>query len=131
LPRLLARSASRFAPRLAEALLAQDMPQTPAGEVTEAATGVGSRIASMPDVLRTGAGVASWLALGCLHVLVGRPGVHEADVVTTAQVRRLARANVPVVGEFLRLCRGLALAEIYELQTRQPSPHAAPQTGAI
>ncbi|GAA2814719.1 hypothetical protein [Crossiella cryophila] len=102
LPALLGRVAAALAPKVTEALLRMELPEASVAQRAAAVAHVRGAILGMPDLLRCGVAVAAVGYLVARRVL--GPGV--------------ARLNLPVVAEFVRLTRGLGLAGAFEREHR-------------
>ena len=99
---------------VAVALLARDLPDTTDAERRGAAAYVDRSVAAMPDTTRLGLRVASGVMVVLLSV-VGRgwfPGLDPGARARAAA--RVSTLRVPVVGEYVKLTRGLALVSVYE-----------------
>jgi hypothetical protein len=108
------------------ALVSVDVEQVGPHEVDAAGRYVQESIENMPDTLRFGVRTAGTACLGLLTVL-GRgrfSGLPEAR--RREAVSGLARLSLPVVGEYVRLVRGLGLVSVYEGR----STHAHPESAA-
>jgi hypothetical protein len=88
---------------VAEVLLVDLLPGLPAGDRFATVDFVARRIDALPSPLRLG--VALVTAVYC--VLLAVPG-------GPSLVRTLARAPLPLLGEYPRLVRSLALAFVFE-----------------
>lgn len=88
---------------VAEVLLVDLLPGLPAGDLATTAGFVARRIDGLPAPLRLGVAVVT-LLYRALLALPGGPRL----------VRVLARRPLPLVGEYPRLVRSLALAFVFE-----------------
>lgn len=102
LPALLGRMAGALAPSVTKGLLRMELPEATAEQRAAAVAHVRGAVLGMPDLLRCGVGVA---ALGYL-------------VARWVFGPRVARLNLPLVAEFVRLTRGLGLAGAFERERR-------------
>lgn len=116
-PEVVGRAAVELAPAMTECLLTGDAPDATAREVSAAAGAVRRGVAAMPDLLRAGAGLAARAVGAGLSVSARRRFTALPAAARAPHARRLARANIPVAAEFVRLSRGLGLAELYESRT--------------
>ena len=94
---------------VARAVLALLLPELPDDAAARAADRVAAQVDAMPDVTRTGVRVAERACLAALGVAAGGPfGTADAGRRSTA-VDRVQRLRLPLVGDYLRLVRSLAL----------------------
>lgn len=71
----------------------------------------------MPDLMRLGVQIAGTVSYVVLSLLALRPFRRVAVARQAALVARLAKVSLPVVGEYIRLTRGLGLAAVVEART--------------
>jgi len=84
------------------------------GEVEEAGRYVEESVQGMPDTLRLGVRTAAGVC-GVLLVALGGGRLRRLpDARRRAAVSRLAGLPLPVVGEYVRMVRGLGLVSVYE-----------------
>lgn len=99
---------------VASAWVAHDLPDSSEAERDAAARHVDASVAEMPDAMRLGVRVAGAAAYAVLSCLAGRR-FGRLDAQRRAELAaRLGGSPLPVVSEFGRLTRGLALAHVYE-----------------
>lgn len=104
-------SASSGAERIALAQLSLALPQLSAVERASAAAMAASALTALPTPIRLGVALAGPPARVVLGLSGGLPDAADAR----RQRRALRRAaNLPVVGEYLRLLRTLAVVEALE-----------------
>ena len=72
----------------------------------------------MPDVTRLGVAMASGLAYVALSALGRAPYRRQSPERRAATAARLAETRLPVLREFGRLTRGLAIVGVVERRTR-------------
>jgi hypothetical protein len=84
------------------------------GEVEEAGRYVEESVQGMPDTLRLGVRTAAGVCGGLLAALGGGRFRRLPDARRRAAVSRLAGLPLPVVGEYVRMVRGLGLVSVYE-----------------
>jgi hypothetical protein len=99
---------------VAAAFVAHDVPDSTPAERVAAARYVDEMVAAMPDLMRVGVHVASGMAYAVLSGLGHRPFRDLDEVRRSDLVARLGDIQLPVLGEFGRLTRGLGLARVYE-----------------
>ncbi len=109
-----ADSPRSLAALVAVAHLANDVPDAQTAETAAAARYVDDSIAAMPDVTRAGVRVASAAAYLALSVLGRSPYRRQSPEQRARSARAMAKVAMPVVSEFNRLTRGLALVGVYE-----------------
>lgn len=103
---------------VATALLAHDLPDSSISERRRAASYVEESVAAMPDVTRAGVRLASIVVYAGLSVMARTPFRRAPLSRQSALAGRLGAVSLPVLGEFVRLTRGLGLVGIYEERTR-------------
>jgi hypothetical protein len=117
-----------LAREVTQALVAVDVPQAGQDEVEAAGRYVEESIQEMPDTLRFGVRTAGVLCGGLLAVLGRGRFSRLPEARRRAAVSGLARLSLPVVGEYVRLSRGLGLVAVYEgrstLALAEPTPSA-------
>lgn len=99
---------------VALALLAHDVPDSSASERSSAASYVDESVAAMPDVTRAGVTMASIVVYVVLSIMGRRPFRRLPAQRQSELAARLASVSLPVLGEFVRLTRGLGLVGVYE-----------------
>lgn len=102
---------------VAEAFLLRDLPDASPAERRAAAGEVEGRIAAMPDLMRLGVRVAGTASHLVLSVMARRRFDRASPERRAELVDRLERVPLPLVGEYVRLTRGLALAAVVEART--------------
>lgn len=111
----LARS---FPAEVAIALLRHDVPDATPAELDAAADYVDGSLAGMAELTRLGVLLASGAVYVALSVL-GRSRYRSQDPETRSrQAARLAGSPLPLLVEFSRMARGLALAGLFEHRSR-------------
>lgn len=93
----------RAVERFGDRLLADDLPGLSAARRTAALAFTTSRVAVLPSPMAVGVGAIA-LAVGAVSRLLGRDRT----------VRLLARRDLPLFGEYVRMIRSLAYAFIWE-----------------
>jgi hypothetical protein len=86
-----------------DGLVAHDLPDLPEQRRAEVVAFAGRRLAVMPSPMRIGVGIVS-LAVDGFARLVGRRRLTSF----------LARHPLPVLGEYVRLVRSLAVAHVWD-----------------
>lgn len=99
---------------VAVAQLANDVPDARPDEIAAAVRYVDAAISGMPDITRAGVLVASVAAYVVLSALGRSPYRRQSAQQRSRTARALGRLNLPVLGEFNRLTRGLGLVGVYE-----------------
>ncbi len=99
---------------VAAAQLANDVPDAQPAEIEAAARYVDASVAGMPDITRAGVRVASAAASVVLGALGRSPYRRQSAQQRSRTARALGRLNLPVLGEFNRLTRGLGLVGVFE-----------------
>jgi hypothetical protein len=93
----------RLVEEFADRLATVDLPALPTERRAEASTFAGRRYTALPSPMRTGVGVVA-IAVAAAGRLAGGGRV----------VRLLARHELPVVGDYVRLVRSLTTAYVWE-----------------
>jgi hypothetical protein len=102
---------------VAESFLMLDLPGATPAQRRAAAAEVVSRVRAMPDLMRLGFRVAGAASYVVLSVLARRPFARVPPARRAGLVLRLAAMPMPILGEYVRLTRGLALAAAVESRT--------------
>ena len=109
------RSPDRLLEAVVEGLLAADLPEADPGVLRVAASAAATQASGMPDLTWLGVRLVGGL-LVALCLLPARG--HLARLPAARRGRLVARlVRLPLVGEYVRLARGLGLASYYELLT--------------
>ena len=95
-------------------MVSVDVPSVGPAEAEVAGRYVEESVNGMPDTLRFGVRTAAALSGGLLAVLGRGRFSRLSDARRRAAVSGLARLPLPVVGEYVRLVRGLGLVSVYE-----------------
>jgi hypothetical protein len=112
-------------------LVSLDVPQARVDEVEAAADYVQESIERMPDTLRFGVRTAGVACHGLLTVLGrGRFG-RLPEARRRVAVSGLAGLPLPVVGEYVRLVRGLSLVSVYESRSTAERPEPLASTPEV
>lgn len=99
---------------MATALLVHDVPDSTVEERDLAGRYVADSVAAMPDFTRFGVRVTGAVVYVVLSLLAARPFRSLPERRRTAVALKLTRFSVPLLGEFVRLTRGLGLVAVYE-----------------
>ncbi|MFB9314867.1 hypothetical protein [Nocardioides plantarum] len=95
-------------------LLAGDLPQLSPRDARAVGEATARHLASLPDGTRLGVGAAQAVVTVAASVLGRRPYSRLAPDDRARVVRRLAGSRLPLVSEYFRLVRGVALVVYYE-----------------
>jgi hypothetical protein len=104
----MARGTDRLA-SLTSDLLARDLPDATPDEVVALGRATAEHLCSLPDATRAGVRVAQAAVSACAAVLGRRPYSSMPAAQRADAVHRLAGSGLPLVAEYFRLVRGVAL----------------------
>ena len=109
----LVRSPDRILEAVIEGLLAVDVPEVDGAILRAAASAAAAQAGGMPDITRLGVRLVGTLLVAvCLLPARG----HLARLPAGRRGRLVARwGRFPLLGEYLRLARGLGLVSYYDL----------------
>lgn len=99
---------------VAAALLAHDVPDSTAEERDLASRHVADSVSAMPDFTRFGVRVTGGVVYAVLSVLALAPYRSVPERRRTEVALKLTRYSIPLLGEFVRLTRGLGLVALHE-----------------
>lgn len=100
------------------ALLRRDLGGLTGGEAAVADDAVRRGIRALPDSTRVGVGAAAGLCRALLLARARRPFLSAAPEAQQEAVEVLTRRPLPVVAEFVKLTRGLALVAVVDHRHR-------------
>lgn len=95
-------------------LLSSDLPLLPDTEAAVVGNATARHLAALPDSTRAGVWVAQGVVSVGASVLGRRPYSRMSSHDRGEAVRRLAAGRLPLVAEYFRLVRGVALVLRYE-----------------
>jgi len=95
-------------------LLASDLPQLSPQDAQAVGRATARHLASLPDGTRAGVGAAQLVVTAAASVLGRRPYSRLSPDARARVVHRLAGSRLPLVSEYFRLVRGVALVVHYE-----------------
>ncbi|WP_134738858.1 hypothetical protein [Nocardioides sp. 503] len=95
-------------------LLVHDLPEASVHDAAAIGRATSQHLASLPGVTRAGVCVAQAAVVGSAAVLGRRPYSRMTPDARAAVVHRLAGSGLPLVSEYFRLVRGVALMVAHE-----------------
>ncbi|WP_193607104.1 hypothetical protein [Nocardioides lijunqiniae] len=95
-------------------LLVRDLPEAAPHDAAAVGRATARHLASLPVVTRAGVRVAQAVVVGSAGVLGRRPYSRMTPQARADVVHRLAGSSLPLVAEYFRLVRGVALMVHHE-----------------
>jgi hypothetical protein len=101
------------------ALVSGDLGSLTASEAALADAAVRRGVRALPDTTRLGVDVAATVVRGVLTASARRPFLGLDPAAQQVAVQVLTRRQLPVVAEFVKLTRGLALVAVVDRRHRE------------